>query len=170
MSFPIVCLPGPLRSSTWIAARRGSRTSSAQRIALPPFGPFSSVNVARALVGVTGSAPTIARRRSATRGRIAPAAFIDQVGAEQGLATWRRQRAQPRQRIGFEQAVGIDERQPCRRHRQVGQRGNALVAAHREAGIVRVGDEAHARLGHRGYTPARSLLAFSPASSIVPTM
>src|SRR5262249_28169946 len=58
-------------ASTCTAGRRGCLTSSAQRIAGPPLGPFSSVTVARAMVGSTTSEASAVFRASATRARVA---------------------------------------------------------------------------------------------------
>src|SRR5262245_55051786 len=56
-------------SSTRTGGRRASRTSSVQRVASPPFGPFSSVNATRALVGSTGIGSSTPANPAATRAR-----------------------------------------------------------------------------------------------------
>src|SRR5262249_48126282 len=49
---------------------RGCFASSVQRIAGPPLGPFSSVNVARAVVGSTTSGSSAVFRQAVTRVRV----------------------------------------------------------------------------------------------------
>ena len=84
-------------------------------------------------------------RIATTRGGIAHAGFVDQIGAQQRLARDAlRMRTQPREGVVLDQTIRIHERQP-RRIAVVG----ALIAAGAETGVVGIGDEAHARIGQR---------------------
>ena len=77
----------------------------------------------------------------AAGGGIAQACLIHQVSTQQRRRVRLGMLTQARQRLGLDQAVRIDEGQPART-----AVGSALIAGHREPGVVRIGDETQARI------------------------
>src|SRR5262245_8829098 len=150
--------------STCTADWRGCVTSSAQRMAGPPLGPFSSVNVARAVVGATPSNASALSRSAVTRARVAALADIVRnsilvvVIGFLGRASYR----------GLSNPGAIDRRQPSRGVRWSRQRREWGLGASRmrrdgaTVGLSRI----ESRKAERGVTelvfrldPARALTA-----------